>query len=114
MIDDRFSDSQFSALGLDSDDARCLADELAVEIQAEVHECVPRKMSEIADRLNGLGHHLELEVAVPGEISFWDVRKGGAGEERCHLRMGLDSVVSTGYAHMISEREAWSVLERPE
>jgi hypothetical protein len=59
MVDERFSAKEFSARGLDTEEAQKLADLLAEEIQAEINEVAEAKMNEIVERLNKMGHDLK-------------------------------------------------------
>jgi len=101
MVDKRFSSAAFEACGLDSDAARKLADLLADEIQKELHKMLTAKLLIIIERLNGMGHRLKLAYPpVPGEISYSDEWEDETGYH-CKMRVALDTVVSTGYAHLI-------------
>lgn len=111
MIDGRFSEASFSSLGVDTDEARELANELAIEIQAEIHTVVSQKMAEIIERLNLMGHALNPDAIAPGDISYVDLRHNTKGDKQYRLRVGFDSVVSTGYAHMLSAEEAFKLLK---
>jgi hypothetical protein len=106
MVDERFSEERFFSFGVDTNEARRLADELAVEIQAELHAVVSLKISEIIERLNSMGHSLFPDKIAPGDISYIDLRHDVKGQEQYRLRVGFDSVVSTGYAHMLSAESA--------
>jgi hypothetical protein len=101
MIDERFSASAFEAHGVDTEEAMKLADALAEEIQQELHTVIEPKLRDIVKKLNAMGHHLKLyEEPNPGDISFRDDAETESGYN-CKLRVAFDSVVSTGYAHLI-------------
>jgi hypothetical protein len=100
MVDERFSMQAFSELGLDTFEARELADLLANEILKEMHVQIEIKMREIIGRLNSMGHHLRLyEESELGDIDYRD-DVSNAEDYRCFLRVSHSSVVSTGYAHL--------------
>lgn len=111
MVDDRFSASAFSALGLDTEGARGLSEQLAAEIQVEVHEVVARKMVEIVERLNAMGHRLKLDEDEPSVVSYRDIRQEAPGAERHYLRVAVDTTLSAGYAHMKSAEEVLASLD---
>ena len=100
MIDERFSAEAFVAQGLDTEAARHLADQLALEIQLQFDAAMLNAMEEIVGVLNGLGHSLfPIYAPRPGHISYRD--DSGAGVPYwCRLRVAVDTVVSTGYAHL--------------
>ena len=101
MIDQRFSAASFASKGLDSEEARELADLLADEIQKEMHTVIEVHFLEIIKRLNAMGHALKPEYPpVPGDISYRDDLENET-EYNCKLRVGFDTVVSVGYAHLI-------------
>jgi hypothetical protein len=101
MIDERFSASAFEAHGVDTEEARRLADGLAEEIQQEIYVVIEPKLREIVEKLNAMGHRLKLyEVPEPGDISFRDDAETESGY-KCKLRVAFDSIVSTGYAHLV-------------
>ncbi|MEW5980558.1 MAG: hypothetical protein AB1898_32645 [Acidobacteriota bacterium] len=105
MIDERFSEAAFSQLGLDTDASRRLADLLRDEIQRELHTAIDARLRELVDRINSMGHRLKLEYApIPGEISYRHDWKDETGYQ-CRLRVAVDTVVSTGYAHLIDPVE---------
>lgn len=101
MVDERLSAARFSSLGLDSEAARELADELAFEVQNELHELISVRVTAIVQRLNALGHNLRpLDPLVPGDLSYRD-DDGGGDPYFCRLRLSVDTVVSTGYGHLV-------------
>lgn len=102
MIDERFSSAAFEARGRDTEASRELADLLADEIQKEMHEVILVHFAKLVGRLNAIGHALKPEYApVPGDLSYRDDCEGESGYH-CRLRVGFDTVVSVGYAHLIS------------
>ena len=110
MIDDRFSSAAFEALGLDTSEARERADLLADEVYRQVYPVVEARMREIVNQLNAMGHNLHFAGSTPGDISYpgeVDYRDERSDAEGCHyrLRLAVNTVVSTGYAHLISELE---------
>jgi len=103
MIDERFSASSFASRGLDTEAARELADLLAEEVQREMHRVIEAHFLEIIGRLNSMGHSLKPEYpATPGDLPYRDEWEDESGYH-CRLRVGLDTVVSTGYAHLATD-----------
>jgi hypothetical protein len=102
MVDERFSADAFERCGLDTQAAQDLADILADEIQREMHQVVTDHFLAIIERLNRMGHGLKpLQPPAPGEIAFRDEWEDETGYH-CKLRVAWDSVISTGYSHLIS------------
>ena len=99
MIDERFSAKKFDQLGLDSDAAGRLAQLLAEEVTAELHAVIEPAFRAIVDRVNQMGHNLGVEEIGPGEITFRDDREDEDGYH-CRLRLAVDTIVSSGYAHL--------------
>lgn len=108
MIDEKFSATSFASLGLGSKSARELADLLAEEIQGEMHQVIELHLSRIIERLNAMGHDLRSEYPpAPGDFSYRDDWNDEAGYH-CKLLVGFDTVVTTGYGHLITLDEALS------
>ena len=91
MIDERFSKKTFTTLGVEA--ARSRADELQREVLDAIHEDIGRSVREIVSKLNEMGHDLVVEIDAPGDLSFRDDATGVSA-----LRLGIDVVVSAGYA----------------
>lgn len=105
MINERFSQAAFAQLGIDTDASRQLANLLRDEIQRELHTTTELRLKKLIDELNSMGHQLTLEYPpVPGDISYRDESKSETGCQ-CRLRVGVDTVVSTGYSHLIDTGE---------
>lgn len=102
MLDERFSASAFEKLGINTEEARLLANLLADEVLKEMQKIVEPQFSKIITRLNEMGHNLKPEAIAPGELSYRDDWEDDQGYQ-CKLRVALDLVVSTGYAHLIIE-----------
>ncbi len=101
MIDERFSAEAFISFGIDTDEAQNLAELLAEEVANELHEVVTAKVIEIVKKLNSMGHSLKSEYeSKVGDISFRD-DSFEDGKYQCKLRLGVDTVISTGYSHLI-------------
>jgi len=114
MVDERFSAAKFAECGIDSEASEQLAKSLGAEIQEEMHEVIQLKFSEIVGRLNKMGHNLKPEYPpTPGDISFRDDWADKDGYH-CKLRVGFDTVVSTGYAHLIDSSEGNLLLGKDE
>ncbi len=99
MLDERFSASAFSSCGIDTIEARALADLLAEEVQKEMQHALEERFTALIKQLNDMGHGLKPEALAPGELSYRDDYEDGRGYH-CRLRVALDLVVSTGYAHL--------------
>lgn len=105
MLDERYSRSAFEVAGLDTPEAADLAASLQDDILVELDAAVRDAFLQIVRRLDGMGHHLKpYSPPVPGDLSFRD-DSGEEGTEsyQCGLRVGLDCVVSTGFAHLDHE-----------
>jgi hypothetical protein len=100
MIDERFSKAEFDRRGLDSPGARALADQLSEEVLAELQPVLRNEMMRIVGKLNAMGHQLKpFYEEAPGEWAFRDDAEDETGYH-CRLRLALDCVVSTGFAHL--------------
>ncbi len=112
MIDEKFSLAAFSACGLNTEEANNLAISLAHEVYKEVHTNMREYLSEVVMRLNAMGHNLRVNSdfsgnindSYPDDISYRDDWKDETGYH-CKLRVAINTVVSTGFAHMYSEEE---------
>ena len=105
MIDEKFSQEAFESLGLDTPEANKLAQELAKEVQNEIHEVLYPAFQQIIEKLNKMGHNLKLyEDVIPGDIAYRDDSNDN-GHYKCKLRVALDTVVSTGYPDVWDESE---------
>ena len=108
MIDERFSAASFAACELGSKAARDLSDLLAVEIQKEINQVIEPHLFGIVERLNAMGHSLKVEYPpAPGDFSYRDDWRDKAGYH-CKLLVAVDTVVTTGYGHLIRIEEALS------
>ena len=101
MIDERFAASAFSAHGVDTEGSRSLADQLTSAITEEMQHAVEVELARIVSRLNQLGHNLKPKEIALSEFSYRDDYEDDSGYH-CKLRVALDLVVSTGYAHVIT------------
>lgn len=102
MIDSRFSADAFEACGLNTTEAGNLAELLSKEIQLQLHYAIMPELQLIIDKLNSFGHRLKPDDdQIVGDISFRD-DNNDHNRYQCKLRIGIDLVVSTGYAHLIS------------
>ena len=52
MVNDRFSEAAFVACGFGTPAAKDLAEQLAEQVQAEVHPLIEARVREIVERLN--------------------------------------------------------------
>jgi hypothetical protein len=100
---EKYTKAKFEAVGLNTPEARALADQLQDDVDAELHTVLLPKFQEIVSKLNAGGHNLtpydEIQV---GDIAYRDEPTEGD----CHLRLGYDTVVSAGYADTISSEQA--------
>jgi hypothetical protein len=99
-VDSRFSAQAFAEAELDSDEARKLADELSDEITNQLTEVMCSRLSEIVAQLNAMGHNLSVFDSSPGSVSYRDELRLG-NHSSCRLRLAVDVVISTGYAHLL-------------
>jgi hypothetical protein len=99
---EKYSKQDFDALGLDSQSARELADELQDDVAKEIYDAILPKLLRIIEGLNARGHHLKPydEIRV-GDISFRDE----SAEGECRLRLACDVVISAGYSHTTTLEE---------
>jgi hypothetical protein len=70
-----------------------------------MQHAVELELTRIIKRLNELGHNLKPNEIALGEFSYRDDYEDESGYH-CKLRVALDLVVSTGYAHLITGVEA--------
>ena len=106
MIDERFSAESFASLGLGTEAARDRADLLAEEIQKEMYRVIEPHLSRIIEDLNAMGHTLKPEYPhIPGDFSYRDDWKDEGGYH-CKLLVAFDTIVTTGYGHLITVDEA--------
>jgi hypothetical protein len=91
----KYSKQLFDEKGLDSEQARQLADELETDVAKEIHKAVSAAFLKVINELNTQGHKLSPygEIKV-GDIPFRDESDDGV----CHLRLACDVVISSGYA----------------
>jgi hypothetical protein len=113
MIDERFSSERFMACGLDTPEAAALAEELQKEIELAMDDAVKSAFRNIAVHLNEMGHNLRTEEDVIGTLTFRDDWTDETGYH-CKLRIGFDTVVSTGYAHLRAPGEPDPELDEEE
>jgi hypothetical protein len=97
----KFSKEQFEKCGIDTDAARMLADLLQEEVGQEIHKALRPILERIVEGLNREGHNLTPYEIKQGELSYRDVSPEG----KVQLRLACDVVISSGYAHMSSEKE---------
>ena len=109
MLSDEFSYDSFNKLGLDSDEARTLADKLEMAVTKEFHDVLEKKMNEIIKQLNDMGHSMkpfehdleedfiDFEYRDHNDSSIPDLQS----DYVCKLRLGLSLVISAGFGHLI-------------
>ncbi len=95
---EKYSKQQFESRGLNTSEARKLADELQDDVSREIHITVFEEFRKIIDALNAKGHNLQVyeEIRI-GDIPFRDVSKDG----QCNLRLACDVVISAGFSDTI-------------
>lgn len=92
-MDKKFSLKAFEAAGMGTQAARALASQLEEAIQVRLHEGTMKAINELVWQLNQLGHNLtDYEEPAPGDISLRD-----DDGYICRLRLGVDTIVSTGF-----------------
>ena len=95
-----YSQQQFVGRGLDTPEARQLADELEQDVLKEIHQAVGAAFLQIIAELNKRGHNLTPYGEIQaGDISFRDKPT----TEQCFLRLGCDVVISAGYSHTFAD-----------
>ena len=105
MIDERFSTGAFEAKGLDTEAAADLAAELAEVVARILHDGVRPVIAQVVQDLNRLGHAVKAsEVDATGRFAFRDERVDAQGDH-ARLRLAVDIVVSTGYAHDLTAEQ---------
>jgi hypothetical protein len=94
----KYSKQAFENCGLNTLEARKLADELENDVKQEIHMIVLDELRKIIDALNAQGHNLTVygEIKI-GDIPFRDESKDG----QCNLRLGCDVVISAGYSDAV-------------
>lgn len=96
-LEQKFSLEEFQRAGMGTDSARSLADELAEIVQERIHASVADAVAGVVEDLKVLGHDLrEYTKPVPGDIAYRD-DEGSNGGYVCRLRLGVDTIVSTGF-----------------
>jgi hypothetical protein len=102
----QFSSSCFEKLGLDSLASRHLADRLA---EATYQYLMPRMGAElhgVVQQLNSIGHDLKLSNKTYNSIEYCSDFDEVDGY--CYgLMVEVAMVIATGYAHTITNEEAW-------
>jgi hypothetical protein len=126
MLDERFAAARFAELGLGSEAAAALANELAAEVLSELQTDLSTKVKDMVHRLNAMGHRLRdmgptapgdmgdptapgvVDRIAPGDSGDVDYRDDDGGEDPlfCRLRLGVSMIVATGYAPLIDSMTA--------
>lgn len=100
-IDGRFSLAAFQATRSDPARARTLSDDLQREVTRELHNVIGPAVRLLVDRLNALGHNLRpYGELLAGDLPYRDELVTEAGPS-CRLRLGVDTVVSVGFADTV-------------
>lgn len=111
MIDKKFAYDVFEKLGLNSDEARKLSDELQIAVCEELSSILRQKMTDISQKLNTIGHNLQVfeDEDEDGTIDygFRDHNDNGVEGRQidydCKLRLGISLVVSAGFRDLVKE-----------
>ena len=104
MIDQRFSNKNFMDRGLDSEEAKSLANLLELEVNEQLKNIVSQKIENIKNNLENLGH-----LIIPGETSDMDEFEssfatiGGKGEKT--LIISIDIHGHFGFPDMVNANE---------
>lgn len=95
---EKYSKEKFASLGLNTPDARRLADELRSEVHKVIQSEVSPAFLDVIEQLNAQGHNLKIpDDPHAGDLSFRDEPI----KDQCCLRLGCDVVINAGYAHDI-------------
>lgn len=94
---------QFSAMAfqeaLRTASAGKLSEALQKEVLLELHAALAVAVDQIVRRLNQAGHQLTpYTEPSPGDFSYRDEGRDARGDYFCRLRLGIDVVVSAGFA----------------
>jgi hypothetical protein len=104
-IHESFSLAAFERAQADSRD-RALSDELQEAVLRELHAVLAPALDVIVVRLNEMGHNLRhYTPPSPGDVSYRDDSEGDR-PYRCRLRLGVDIVVSVGFADALAPADA--------
>jgi hypothetical protein len=96
----KYSKEEFDKAGINSGQARVLADNLQEDVLQELNKEIEAAFLKIVSRLNDEGHDLSpYTKLVPGEYAF----RGKENNGNCGLRLACDVVISAGYSHTINE-----------
>ena len=96
----KYSKEEFDKAGINSVQARLLADNLQEDVLQELNKEIESAILKIVSRLNDQGHDLSpYTKLVPGEYAF----RGKENQGNCGLRLACDVVISAGYSHTIDE-----------
>jgi hypothetical protein len=91
----KYTKGKFEAAGRNTREARDLCNQLQDDVMEELHTVVLPKFQEIISKLNEVGHNLTpYSEIIAGDIGYRDEPTEGF----CYLRLGCDTVVSSGYA----------------
>jgi hypothetical protein len=99
----KYTKEAFEKAGINSHQARLLADELQEDVLKELHQEIEGAFIKIVSRLNSQGHDLSpCGRLTPGDYEFRGKEENG----NCGLRLACDVVISAGYSHIVRiERE---------
>lgn len=97
-IDEKYSMNAFQSKQQTGGDLKRLSDMLMTEVLQEIHVAVEPAIEVIVNRLNALGHQLKpYTPSTPGDVQYRDDEIID-GKYVCRLRLGVDVVVSIGFA----------------
>jgi hypothetical protein len=103
----KYSKNIFLKRGLNSIDARRLADELQSDVLDEMQSRLLENFKEIVSNLNLVGHDLQPDEINLGDIAFKDRDQNG----KCYLRLGCDLIISAGFAHVIENEDNLNFID---
>ncbi len=96
MIDERYSLEVFLKQAENSEANESLIDQLSQEIQNELHLVLSKKVEDIVNKLNAMGHSLKpYTEPLPGDINYRDDSNNNGYV--CNLRLGVDTIISVGF-----------------
>ncbi len=106
MIDNRFSSKAFEQAGINSAEAADIARALASEIESILSVLVENKLEDVVSQLNAMGHNLHRDDKADDNLSFRDDEMLANDDYQCKLRVAVDVVASTGYAHLFAPSDS--------
>ncbi|MCB1985459.1 MAG: hypothetical protein H6936_14245 [Burkholderiales bacterium] len=96
----KYSKDEFEKAGINSTQARALADKLEEDVLQALDAEIGAAFAKVISRLNKEGHDLsQYSEIVPGEYEF----RGKQSDGNCGLRLACVVVISASYSHTVDE-----------